>query len=240
MHPGSPCDGREQLSHLGRRAGGLVALPAPARGCRPSSPAPPMPTPPQGRPHRFVYGYSSQFEEPSIGIAKVRAGEGGPAADGALSPPLVCCLSSAPPAAAAHAPPCLAQTPQPQRAPPATRTPTHAGGHGSGHHRCVAPRLPALCGGAQVCAAPRGCCRGRRLAAVCGVPQRWVEVGGGGEGSPGRAACAMPGARLWCTTDHMLGWLGWLGLCWGFTPCACSAPLQALGRASWRSWMPVT
>lgn len=30
-----------------------------------------MPTPPQGRPHRFVYGYSSQFEEPSIGIAKV-------------------------------------------------------------------------------------------------------------------------------------------------------------------------
>jgi len=31
-----------------------------------------LPSSLQGRPHRYVYGYASQFEDPSIGIAKVR------------------------------------------------------------------------------------------------------------------------------------------------------------------------
>lgn len=55
---------------------------------------------------------------------------------------------------------------------------TRAGGHGGRHHGCVASGLPALCAGAQVCAAAGGFRRGRRLAAVSHVPQRWGGAGG--------------------------------------------------------------
>lgn len=118
---------------------------------------------------------------------------------------------------------------------------TRAGGHGGRHHGCVASGLPALCAGAQVCAAAGGFRRGRRLAAVSHVPQRWGGAGG-------RRTQRLPGGIAGCLGVALTCAGGW-------TPAHQHAsqdvprcpvglvplfPPQARGKARWPSWMPKT